>query len=553
MSRILLSAILISFSSTLCAQGTLGVVHYEPSSVQEGYNLYFPHNQGTAWLLDNCGQIVHRWENPSSRPGNSVYLLDNGDLLQCAKDTIHTNLVINAGGAGQYVQRLDWDNNVLWRYEISDNSARMHHDIAPMPNGNVLAVVWELKDSLECIQAGRNPAFLSAGGALWPDMILELQPIGTDSAAVVWEWHAWDHLIQDFDPNMDNYGVVADHPELMNINYVENGIGADWMHVNAIDYNADLDQIMISVPFMNEIWIIDHSTSTAEAASHNGGNSGMGGDIIYRWGNPFAYGVGLLEDAQLVFQHDCHWIKEGTGPSDPDLGKILVFNNRIGGDYSTVDLIDPPVNGFNYDLVPGSAYGPLAPDWTYVADPPQDMFSGGLSGAQKLANGNYLIASGRQGQAIEIDPSNSNELVWEFVNPLIQGQAGTNGTIPGPGQNVFFRMNRIYPDSPALDGRDLTPQGYIELEPDTAYCDSLSVGIFGSDQESSMAVPNPFHSYLTVDVSQDGPINLYNLQGQLVFSEFHRRGKVILSTIELPAGTYFLQHSVNKVVQVMKM
>ena len=30
---------------------------------------------------------------------------------------------------------------------------------------------------------------------MWPDKIIELQPIGIDSANVIWEWYFWDHLI----------------------------------------------------------------------------------------------------------------------------------------------------------------------------------------------------------------------------------------------------------------------------------------------------------------------------------------------------------------------
>lgn len=59
--------------------------------------------------------------------------------------------------------------------------------------------------------------------------------------------------------------------------------------MNGIDYNPVLDQIALSTHNLNEWYIIDHSTTTAEAATSSGGNSGKGGDLLYRWGNPAAY------------------------------------------------------------------------------------------------------------------------------------------------------------------------------------------------------------------------------------------------------------------------
>ena len=89
--------------------------------------------------------------------------------------------------------------------------------------------------------------------------------------------HVWDHLIQDFDPSKANYGDVEDHPELVDINF--GSYSSDWLHSNSIDYNEEFDQILLSVHNFHEIWIIDHSTTTEEAAGHTGGNSGKGGDI----------------------------------------------------------------------------------------------------------------------------------------------------------------------------------------------------------------------------------------------------------------------------------
>ena len=127
----------------------------------------------------------------------------------------------------------------------------------------------------------------------------------------------------------------------------------------------------MSVPHLNEVWIIDHSTTTAEAAGSTGGNSGHGGDLLYRWGNPEAYGRGGLTDQTLFFQHDARWLGPGLDANDPDIGNILVFNNRAGGNYSTVDMFTPPVDPFGaYTLLPNQAYGPDSALWRYSAPVP---------------------------------------------------------------------------------------------------------------------------------------------------------------------------------------
>ena len=116
----------------------------------------------------------------------------------------------------------------------------------------------------EAIAAGRDPDLVV--DAIWPDHIIEIDPDKSDE--LVWEWHAWDHLIQDFDEDQQNYGVVAEHPELININYGRTD--EDWMHTNAIDYNEDLDQILLSVHGFSEIWIIDHRHATPKRAHRSG-------------------------------------------------------------------------------------------------------------------------------------------------------------------------------------------------------------------------------------------------------------------------------------------
>jgi len=276
-------------------------------------------------------------------------------------------------------------------------------------------IAWEYKTENEAIAKGRNPDLITLG-QLWPDHIIEVEPTGPSSGDIVWEWHVWDHLIQDYDSSKDNYGDVADHPELIDINF---GLSnCDWLHSNSIDYNEELDQILISVRNFNEIWVIDHSTTIEEAAGHSGGNSGKGGDILYRWGNPSAYRAGATSEQKFFFQHDARWINPGC----PGEGNILVFNNgngRPGPDYSSVDEIIPPIDEYgDYSYTPGSAYGPETPIWIYTAENPTDFYSKRMSGAQRLPNGNTLVCSTREMVFFEVTPD--KETVWEyFVNKAV--------------------------------------------------------------------------------------------------------------------------------------
>ena len=390
---------------------------------QEGLTLFQPLASTTTYLIDNDGAVVHSWAG-TFQPANSVYLLENDHLLR----TIRVQGG-GTGGSGGGVQEVAWDGTIIWDYRYANQQHLQHHDVESLPNGNVLLVAWENKTTTEAIAEGRNPAWIQ-GPIFRPDHVVEVQATGATTGTIVWEWHIWDHLIQDFDPTQNNYGVVSDHPELLDINFPPHVANqGDWMHVNAIDYNAALDQIIISSHNTDEVYVIDHSTTSAEAAGHTGGNSGMGGDILYRWGNPQAYDSGTVADQQLFGQHDVQWIEEGR----PGAGNLLVFNNgtdRPGGPFSSVDEITTPVDAAgSYPQNAGGTFDPPAASWSYVAPTPSDFYSGFISGAQRQPNGNTLVCSGAQGWFFEV--TNGGAMVWEYDN-----------NFPNPNQNNVFRVRR---------------------------------------------------------------------------------------------------------------
>ena len=225
----------------------------------EGTILFAPLRSTTTYLINSDGEVVHTW--PSTYyPGNAVYLLENGDLLHTGSLRSET---FDAGGSGGIVQQINWQGDVVWEFEYAGEQGLLHHDIEPLPDGNILMIAWEYKTAGEALAAGRDPDLLK-DGALWPDTVIEVDPT---SNRIVWEWHVWDHLVQDLDPAKPGYGDPSEHPELVDINYTAMNV-ADWNHINAIDYNSELDQILLSVHNFSEIWIIDHSTTTEEAAGH---------------------------------------------------------------------------------------------------------------------------------------------------------------------------------------------------------------------------------------------------------------------------------------------
>lgn len=540
--------ILIGSLSQTTAQNTVGLLSYDQTMSSDGYNLMFPHNQPTVYLLNACGEIVHTWEDEANfRPGNMAYILDSGNLLKAKRDAQITDDAIWAGGGGETIELRSWDNELLWTYTINNDSLRMHHDIAPMDNGHVLAIVWELYTDEELVLAGKDTT-VTTENSLWPEMIVEIDPTTSE---IVWEWHVMDHIVQDFDATRDNFGVISDNPKLVNINFEDGNFGPDWLHSNSITYNEELDQIMVSIPTFNEFWVIDHSTTTQEAAGHLGGLGGHGGDLMYRWGNPLAYDRGTVDDQMLFYQHDAHWVTD-VPFLHPHYGKIAVFNNRVGADYSEATFLLAPWDMYEWEYTIGAdAFGPDDFAITIQHPEPTSLYSTGLSSLQSLPNGNTLICSGRYGYSLELTPD--NEIVWEYKTPIIAGAPATQGDEPTINQNLTFRMNRYELDHPAFIGQDLSPQGWIELNPDEDYCQELINSVPDFDEYIMGVYPNPTSGKLVIEwMSHEAvEVRVTNLTGQLVYSSKLKDSRAFLDLTGLSDGLYLLQVGDSKVERLV--
>ncbi|USN99758.1 MAG: aryl-sulfate sulfotransferase [Phycisphaeraceae bacterium] len=427
--------------------GALGLaVALAQADPYPGWTLYDSFNDTQVSLVDLDGQIAHTWDTGYT-PGAWLYMLDDGTLLRTEKDLDLPGP--NAGGAGGRIQMIAWDGTVTWDYVLADTGIRQHHDLEPLPNGNFLAVVWESKTRAEAQAMGRVG---SGDPEVWSEAIYEIRPTGPTTGEVVWSWHVWDHLVQNVDPNLPNYGEPSDHPERIDINYVPSTINFDWLHFNSVDYNPELDQIIVSCHSFSELWVFSHAP-------------GASGDLLYRWGNPLAYGMGTAADQKLFKQHDPHWIKPGLDGA----GDILIFNNGVArpeGAYSSVDQITPPLNpDGTYHREPGQPFGPDALTWTCDNIGGEPFYSGFISGSQRLPNGDTLICVGATGEFYEVTPDCGVD--WSYVPTGLQFRAERIGVRDTRLRGLLWCPADIAEPYETLDLADVVAfiEGYLDQNP----------------------------------------------------------------------------------------
>lgn len=507
------SFVFLAYLSAAAQTRTVGVIS-ATTDTAAGYTMFAPLMGTETYLVDNLGRKINSWKSDKTS-GATDYLLEDGSLLRCES---MQNTSFNGGGSGGRVKRTAWDGKVMWTYDYSNTSHCQQHDIEYLPNGNVLLLAWEVKSGAEATARGRT-----ATGNVWMDHVVEVKPSGTTGGEIVWEWHVWDHLVQDKDQSKENYGVVADHPELVDINFgagAGGGSAADWLHTNHVKYNAELDQIMISVVDLSEIWIIDHSTTKAEAASHAGGKYGKGGDLLYRFGNPAAYKTGTSSDRLLYGQHGPSWIPKGY----PGAGNIVVFNNGTQSRGSSVDEYKVPVDATGkYDQK-------KAPEkvWSYTAS---GFFATNLGSAQRLPNGNTLMCQGTSGTLWEVDAA--KELVWKYVSPVTSSGITKQGQSPGGGMgmqpNQCFRAWRYAPDYAGFKNKTITPAAtpveggeLVTVKPGKGTGVSSLNKPYEAGKYSLNTYVNPSHTSSAMAISVSIPQNtnvalkMYNADGREV-------------------------------------
>src|SRR5690606_25365486 len=126
-----------------------------------GYTLFAPLNSTVTYLIDTQGRVVKTWRSEYVS-GAWVYLADNGHLLRGGREPETHGF--SGGGQGGRFQEFDFDGTLVWDFSINTAERLPHHDVALLPNGNVLAVVWERMTYEQAHRAGRRQGFIPPDG-----------------------------------------------------------------------------------------------------------------------------------------------------------------------------------------------------------------------------------------------------------------------------------------------------------------------------------------------------------------------------------------------------
>ena len=262
----------------------VGLIH-NSEEAYKGYVLFSPLGSNYANLLNENGDVIHRWHCEEG----IVYgkLLSNGNLLCRTKAPTDIPAVYRVGGSSSAIVELDPESNIVWRYD----DPMLHHDFQRLENGNTLLLLFEnLPHEVSIqVQGGHNQQDktfdVGTSDYMLGDLIREITPDGE----TVKEWPISPALSYEED-------VICD---------LENR--REWTHGNSLNI-TDKGDFIVSF----------RSTSTIGILSKDSGK--------FLW----KYGGG-----QLGHQHH---------PTFLDNGNILVFDNGAhtrGLDHSRVIEINP--------------------------------------------------------------------------------------------------------------------------------------------------------------------------------------------------------------------
>jgi hypothetical protein len=548
--------------------------YWDASRTYDGYTLFG--TRGTTYLIDFEGHVIHTWPI-----GTNPRFTEGGTLLDAIGG--------NPSNQNSW-EELDWDGNIVWQYSENRTNYHGHHDFEKIYDtklGDSAFIYIANKDltSQQCLDAGCNDSNTYTNPQM--DAVVEVDMQGN----IIWEWCFFDHVVQDLYPSLPTYGVIANTPGKINLNLAGNPVKSDWLHCNSLDYNQDMDLIVIN-SVHGEFYVIDHGNTMVpgDTAASIALAASSAGDFLYRFGDPAKYDQGeppsVLENwdksttgnKQIGGAHDVQWIKPGL----PGEGNFLIFSNSENlfeltpqsyifeinpflnaSGTNTGDFVNPPDAGYTQVSSPDANLMKEKKKiskqvvWRYSSKNNTSFYSTIGSSAQRLPNGNTFICSMNDGHFFEVAPSDS-AIVWEYINPMTRDGIKRIKTDHYPTYNGVFRAYRYASDHPALAGHDLTPGSTMTgYDPDywvpTDLTSIKNEEYYTPDDILNQNYPNPFTYSTTIEftITEKKQISvvIYDFSGNQVKSLVNKNysaGKYSLSWdgtnesgTQVTSGMYF--------------
>lgn len=267
--------------------------------------------------------------------------------------------------------------------------------------------------------------------------------------------------------------------------------------------------------------------------------------------NPAAYNNGTTADKKLFGQHNATWIPSGF----PFENQIIIYNNgmaRPGGNYTTVEIINPPVSGYNYTAT--LPYLPSTTSWIYNQGNPNNYYAQNISGAQQLSNGNVLMCNGPAGTFTEVTTTGTT--VWKYINPVSQSGIITQGTTPA--QNLVFRCTYYPADFSGFANHTLVSGNTIENTNTLSASCSVALGLNNENLTSEILIyPNPAKDFITIQTQMTESnlkVEFVDMMGKVVKTSEMVQGSTlcVLETDTLYNGVYIIKISDAKNVTAKK-
>lgn len=432
-----------------------GTTIYDPEKCWNGYTV-FQTNQNAgenaaAVLIDMNGNVVNMWKRLDGFPNR---ILPGGYIMGSTgiRDPRYGPLDMRD------LLQVDWEGNIVWKFnkyelvkdpgEKPEWMARHHHDYQRegSPAGYYTPGLDPLVDRgntlIMCHKNLKNPAISEK--PLLDDTIIDVSWDGK----IEWEWICSDHF-DEMGFGKEAKNTMARNPGIIRN---ENGEMGDWTHLNCMSRlgpNKWYDQGDERFHPDNIIWCGRQTNINAIISRKTG-------KIVWQVGPDYTASKELRSLGQIIGQHHVHMIPRGL----PGEGNIMVFDNGGWGgygapnpgsptgidnalrDYSRVLEFDPTTLKIVWQYTPAEA-GFLIPMFAFM------FYSGFVSSAQRLPNGNTLITEGACGRILEV--TREHEIVWEFVNPFRGWSHDAKyRTKPQPGMpmapeiiNMIYRAYRL--------------------------------------------------------------------------------------------------------------